>query len=224
MEEANTLSGQVYILGIHPKKGGIVSSAYAKMESILIGAFLLELWQNGNIEFENKRIIIRNTNTKNKLHTFLLNKLSKKKKPQKISRWINRLYYSKKYIHSEVQKELVHKQIIRLERKRFLFFTWKRPVLINKKLAANLVIKVQNLISKENADYNDLLLLSLIQPAGLLQRIFPERAKRKKAKKQLSKMYAKNEVSVAVSNAIAAAQAVAASVAVSAVVVSASNS
>jgi adenylate kinase len=54
----------------------------------------------------------------------------------------------------------------------------------------------------------------MLKPAGLLNRLFRDREKRKRAADRLKKLK-ENQVSVAVSEAIAAAQAVAASVAIS---------
>jgi uncharacterized protein YejL (UPF0352 family) len=62
------------------------------------------------------------------------------------------------------------------------------------------------------------MLLSLLKPAGLLKRIFPEKEKRVRATEKLKQMMLANQVSEAVTQAIAAAQSVAASVAISAAV------
>lgn len=72
----------------------------------------------------------------------------------------------------------------------------------------------KQIISGEVKKEEDVLLLSMLKPAGLIRRIFPEKIRRNKAKAQLKQILTENEISRSVSNAIAASQAVAASVAV----------
>jgi hypothetical protein len=70
--------------------------------------------------------------------------------------------------------------------------------------------------SRVSETEEEIMLLSMLKPAGLIKRIFPEKEKRNRALEKLKNLMVENQVSVAVSEAIAAAQAVAASVAVSA--------
>lgn len=214
MNESIPLSQKLYLLGIHPKKGGIVSGSYTAMDYILLGTLFLELYQNKKIRFEDKRIVVLNTKSDNALHRFLLQKLSQSKKPLKISRWINKLYFQLNYVRGEVKNELVMKRMIKLEQKRFLIFRWNKPVILNKQVVYQLANHVESCIFKGTNDEEDLMLLSFIKPAGLLNRLFPEKDKRKRAGARLKKMLVENQVSRAVADAISAAQAVAASVAV----------
>ena len=213
MKESIPLSQKLYLLGINPQKGGIISASYTAMDYVLIGTLFLELYQNKNINFENKRIVVLNTKSDNSLHQFLLWKISKSKRPLRISRWINKLYFSLKHIRKEVQQGLVDKRIIRMQPKQFLFFKWKKPFLVNKQVVYKLVAEIEKLIFSGSANENEVILLSFIKPAGLLKRIFPERDKRKKAKRKLKQLMVDNQVSIAVADAISAAHAVAASAA-----------
>ncbi|MEN8117251.1 MAG: GPP34 family phosphoprotein [Bacteroidota bacterium] len=216
MDQSIPLSQKLYLLGIHPQKGGMVSGAYTAMDYILLGSLFLELYLNKNIRFENKRIIVLNTKSETEVHRFLLQKFSKAKSPLKISRWINKLYFSMKYIRREIQQGLVDKRLIKMEPKRFLFFKWKKPVIMNKPVVYRLVTEVQNHVFKGTTDEEEIMLLSLLKPAGLIRRLFPEAQKRKQAKSRLKQMLVENQVSRAVADAISAAQAVAASVATTA--------
>ena len=132
------LSQKLYILGIHSEKGGIISASYTAMDYVLIGSLFMELYQKKHIKFDNKRIVVLNLNSDNKLHRFLLEKISASKKPLKISRWIHKLHYSIKYIRKEVQQGLVKNRIIRMEPKQFLFFSWEKPILLNKQVVSKL--------------------------------------------------------------------------------------
>ena len=213
MNESIPLSQKLYLLGINPQKGGIISASYSAMDYVLIGTLFLELYQNKNINFENKRIVVLNTKSENSLHQFLLEKISKSKRPIRISRWINKLYFSLKHIKKEIQVNLVEKRIIRMQPKQFLFFKWKKPFLINKQVVYKLIAEIEKLIFNSTASEDEIILLSFLKPAGLLRRIFPERDKRKKAKTKLKQLMVDNPVSIAVADAISAAHAVAASAA-----------
>ncbi len=212
MNDSLPLSQKLYMLAIHPEKGGIIAASYTAMNYVLIGSLLLELFQNKKIKFDNKRLVVLKLDSDNKLHRFLLEKIGKSKRSLKISTWIQKFQYSLKYIRKEVQQGLIENRIIRMEPKQFLFFKWKKPVLVNKQAVYKLVSEVEKQTFSASVSEEEILLLSFLKPAGLLNRIFPEREKRKKAKTNLKKIMAENQVSLAVADAISAAQAVAASV------------
>ena len=223
MEALIPLSQKLYLLGIHPEKGGIVSHSYTAMDYAVLGGLLMELYKLKKIKFEGKRIVVLSDNAESKVHQLMLSKMRKAKSPRKISGWLKRFYYSLSEIRSEIQKGLAEKRLIKLEPKRFLFFKWKKPVVINKQALYKLIDEIQSLVMAGTQDEEELILLSFIEPAGLLYRLFPERQKRKQAKARLKELMVKNCVSAAVADAISASQAVAASVAVSAAVSSAAT-
>ncbi|MCG6186426.1 GOLPH3/VPS74 family protein [Maribellus maritimus] len=215
MNEPIPLSQKIYLLGIHPQKGGVISAANTAMDYVLLGTLFLELYQNKNISFEKKRIVLKNKKTEIPLHNFLIQKLKKSKRDLKISRWMNRLYFSLKYIRGEVQQGLVNKQIIKVKHKRFLFLKWNSPVIVNKQALYHLLSEIENHILKGTVNEEEIMLLSFLEPAGLMKRLFPEKEKRKIASRKLKNIMDENPVSDAVADAISASQAVAASVAVS---------
>ena len=214
MNESIPLSQKLYLLGINPEKGGIISSSYTAMDYVLMGSLFLELYQRKNIGFENKRIVIKEPRSEIVLHQFLLDKMSKSTKPLKISRWINKFYYSLKHIRKEIQQGLVEKRVIRMQPKHFLFFKWEKPILVNKQVVYKLVAEIEKQVFNGSANEDEIILLSFLKPAGLLKRIFPERDKRKLAKQKMNILMVDNQVSIAVADAISAAQAVAASAAI----------
>ncbi len=218
MNETIPLSQKLYLLGIHPEKGGLISAAYSVMNFVLIGALFLELFLNKNISFEQKRVVFLNDKTTDQLHRFLLEKIKQKPNPLKISTWISKLHFSQRFIRSEVRKGLVNRRIIKMEPHQFLFFKWQKSKIINKQPVFNLISEIESQIFRVTENEEEIMLLSMLKPAGLIKRIFPEKEKRKRAVDKLKNLMVENQVSVAVSEAIAAAQAVAASVAVSAAV------
>jgi len=223
MNESIPLSQKLYLLGIHPQKGGIIGASYTAMNYVLVGSLLLELYQNKNITFDNKRVVVVDLKSNNDLYKFLLTKIGKSKRTLKISTWIQKFQYSLKYIRREVQKGLADKRIIRMQDKQFLFFKWKKPVLLNKQIAFKLISEIEKQVFGGTVSEEEIILLSFLKPAGLLSRIFPERIKRKKANRKLKQIMVENQVSTAVADAISAAQAVAASVAITAATTSAAT-
>nr|WP_319509896.1 GPP34 family phosphoprotein [uncultured Draconibacterium sp.] len=224
MDQSIPLAQKIYFLGIHPEKGGIRSGSASAMHFVVIGTLLMDLYLQKKIKFEGKKVIVLSTRSDNELHRFVLGKMSQAKSPKKISTWISKLNYSQKFIRSEVQKGLVAKRLIRLEDKRFLFFKWKKPVVLNKQVMYRMIVEIDNQIFKGTTAEDELIFLSFLESAAILRIIYQDRKKRKQARERLKQMMVKNRVSGAVADAIAASQAIAASVAVSAAASSAATS
>jgi hypothetical protein len=204
------------LLGIHPEKGGLISSTYHVISIVLPGALFLELFQRKNIKFEEKKVVLLNDKTSDPVHQFVLKKIKQKPRQLKLGTWISKLRFSQKYIRKEVQHSLVDKRLIRMEPHQFLFFHWEKSKILNHQIVYRLVSEIESQVFKGTENEEEIMLLSMLKPAGLLKRIFPEGEKRKMATEKLKKMMVDNRVSEAVSQAIAAANAVAASVAVTA--------
>jgi hypothetical protein len=214
MDQSIPLSQKLYLLGIHPEKGGLVTGAYSAMNYVLPGALLLELFLNRNIRFEEKLVIFLNDKTSDPVYRFILGKINQKPVPVKISTLLSKLTFSQKLIRQHVQQGLVEKRIIMMEPHRFLFFKWKKSKILNRSLVFQMVSEIEGHIFRGTENEEVILLLSMLKPAGLLNRLFRDREKRKRAADRLKKLK-ENQVSVAVTEAINAAQAVAASVAIS---------
>ncbi|QIA07784.1 GOLPH3/VPS74 family protein [Draconibacterium halophilum] len=223
MNQPIPLAQKIYFLGIHPEKGGIRSGSVSAMHFVVIGTLLMDLYLQNKIKFEGKRVVVLSTKSDSKLHRFVLEKMSKAKSPKKISTWINKLNYSQKHIRSEVQKGLMEKRLVRLEDKQFLFFKWKKPVVVNKQVMYRMVAEIDSQIFKGTTAEDELIFLSFLEPAALLRLIYQDRKKRKQARARLKQMMVENKVSGAVTEAIAVSQAVAATVAASAAATSAAT-
>ncbi len=216
MNQPIPLSQKLYLLGIHPEKGGLISASYSVMNTVLNGTLFLELFLNKNIRFDQKKVVFLNDRTGDPLHRFILEKIKQKSEPVKLSTWISKLGFSQKQIRKGVQQSLVDRRIIKMEPHQFLFFRWSKSKIINKQIVYHLVSDIENQVFKGTENDEDIMLLSMLKPAGLLKRIFPEKEKRTRATERLKQMMIENQVSVAVSEAIAAAQAVAATVTITA--------
>lgn len=224
MEALIPLSQKLYLLGVNPDKGGILSRSRSAMDYVILGGLLMELHLQKKIKFEGKRIIVLSDKATSEVHQFMLDKMNKAKRPRRISTWISSFFNSHSKIRAEVQKGLVERRLIQMEQKQFLFFKWKKPYVTNKPALYKLVDETQNQVMNGTSVEEELIFLSFLAPAGLLYRLFPQRDKRKKAKNSLKQMMVKNRVSAAVADAISASQAVAASVAASAAAASVATS
>ncbi|WP_372948642.1 GOLPH3/VPS74 family protein [Mariniphaga sp.] len=224
MEKSLSLSEKLYLLAVHPQKGGIIYAASQKLDFALSGALFMEMILDKQIEIENKRIKVVNTKSNNPIQNYLLQKMRKAKRPRKVTTWISKFRFSVKRIRRQIKTSLVRKGTLKLEEKQFLFFQWKKPVLLNKQAVYKLQSEIENQILQGTTSEENIMLLSLIKPAGLLKRIFQDKDKRKLAEQKLKQLMEGNQVSEAVSAAVAAAQAVVVSVAASSVAVTAGAS
>jgi len=206
MNSSIPLTQKLYLLAIHPEKGGLISASYSVMNTVLNGAMFLELFLNKNIRFDQKKVVFLNDRTSDPLHRFLLEKIKQKSEPVKISTWIGKLSFSQKQIRKEVQKGLVARRIIKMEPHQFLFFKWQKSKIINKQPLFNLISDIEYQIFRGTENEEEIMLLSMLKPAGLIKRIFPEREKRNRADNELKNLMVENQVSVAVSAAMAGAR------------------
>ena len=170
------LSEKIYLLSIHPTKGGIRADSLTALKFVLTGSLLLELYMSKKIRFEGKLIVVADSESDNELHQFLLDKLGAVKKPLKVARWMNKLQFSSQYIKKRIRQNLEEKRIIKAQRKRFLFFTWKQSVIVNKPVVSKMITETDRAIYRSQVSEEEMVLLSMLRPAGSLKRIYPDRA------------------------------------------------
>ena len=207
MEAELLLPETLYLLSIHPEKGGLVNSAGFSLDYSVIAACIMELQQKGNIEVEGNHIVVRSFKSDNPVCEFILSKFRKFNRPLKINRWLHRIRYSIRYILKELKKGLYNKGFISLEDRKFLFFRWQRPRLVDKKRVRELVDSITAMIF--SGQKNDELqpLIAVLEPAGLLKRLVPDRQRRKDARRRIKLMNLDSAVSIALKKAIAASHA-----------------
>ena len=195
MSEPIPLSEKLYLLSIHPKKGGIISAALTASDFIIIGSLFLEMFQFRNIRFEKKRIELLNSRSENKIHEFILEKMARTDSNFKVGRWFNKFYFSLRFIRGRIQQNLSDKRIIRMHEKHFLFFKWKSPVIINQYVVYHLVDEIDRIIFKGPESDEDLFLILMLQPAGLMHRIFISKERRKEADRRIKEILSGSKTS-----------------------------
>jgi len=211
METALSLSEKIYLLAIHPQKGGMVSSAFNQLNYAVSGAILLELFLENKIRFEGKKVILKDSKSSDPIQKLALDKIGAANTPRNSLRWVTRISYSGRFIRKSIQQSLTQKRWVRVEQKQFLFFRWKKVYLLDKTRVAGMVAEIENRIFRGTENPEERYLLSLLLPSGLLRRLFPVREKRKLARQKLKQMEVENVVSKAVADVIRASRAAAAS-------------
>ena len=195
MEKSLSLSEKLYLLAIHPQKGGIIFWASQKLDFALLGALFLEMFLDKKIEIEHKRIQVIDSKSVNPAHTYLLEKMAKATRPQKITGWMSKFRFSMKHIRRQIKATLVQKRLLRLEEKQFLFIRWKKPFLMDKLVTYKLQSEAENQIFQGPGSEESFVLLSLIKPAGLLRRVVPDKYKRKTARLKMKQFPETSRVS-----------------------------
>jgi len=211
METELTLSEKMYLLAIHPQKGGIIWAARNQMKQVICGALMLEVALSKKIRFDGKKVIFMDSESANPAQKIILGKIATSTTPRKAATWLSRILWKYGTIKKLLLQSLLQKRLIRIEDKQFLFFKWKKVFLFNNTRFSGFVGEVETMIFKGTEIEEEQYLLSLLPPSGSLSRIFPEREKRKLASKQLKKLAFENVVSKAVVASIRAARAAAVS-------------
>jgi len=204
MELSLTLPEKIYLLSIHPQKGGIIASVFNNLNYLVSGAVLFDLYVGNKIRFEGKKAVLTDKKYLDQVQKLAIEKMEKAGTPRSIYRWIHRFSWSYRSVKKLIIQSLVSKRLIRVEQKQILFFRWTKVYLVDRMRVAKLVDEIESWISKGTGDEANRCLLSLLPQSGLFQRVFPRREKRKPAREQLKQMGVENVVSKAVVMAIRA--------------------
>ena len=216
-----TLSEKLLLLSIHPDKGGYYFSTSGARDYALLGALLIEMELAGYLKFEGNRITGQPARTHSPTYDYLLGKILASGKSRKMGYWLNTPGISKSRIRKSVLQSLITKKEVRMQVKHFLFFSWKVPGLQSGYSATRLAGDLRRIVHRIPDESEDILLLTLLEPAQLLRRIFPDRKQHKIVREKIKSLQTGSQVPEAVRNAIRSAAAV--TVAVSAGVAAAAR-
>ena len=210
MEKPLTLAEKIYLLAIHPLKGGIVMSAGSGINYVVAGALLLDLQRTGAISVDEKKFMVRTQYPDLSVLRYVLSRVKDPAKPQRIASFIRRLAFSSREMIGNIRRMLIDKGIIRMKERQFLYLIrWKVPELVKGNVVDDLISEIERqVLSRERTQETDLL-LSLILPANILRRIFPDREKRENARPILKEITRNNTVARTVEQVIRAAHAAA---------------
>jgi hypothetical protein len=88
-------------------------------------------------------------------------------------------------VRKELYQQLALKKEIRLEDRRFLFFTWKKPFLTGSNHTWQLITHIKNNVYQFPDNPKDIYLLVLLETAELWRRIYPDWKKRISVRKKI---------------------------------------
>lgn len=216
-----TLSEKLLLLSIHPEKGGYYFSTAGARDYALAGALLIEMEEAGCLKFDGDRIVGQPVRTSSSLYDYLLGRILASSKPRKIGYWLSSAGISKAQARKSVLQSLVTKHEVKMVDRHFLFFSWKIPFLQTGNSVNRLSAGLRRIIYKVPDETEDILLLTLLEPAQLIRRVFPDRKQHRMVRDKIKLLQTGSQVPEAVRTAIRSAAAV--TVAVSAGVAAAAR-
>ena len=203
MDKSLKLSEKLFCLAVNPKKGGIYLNATAAITMTLTGSVFVELKQKGFV-FVNRGMVhlVNPTIQSDEILEFFLNRLRLRDKDRRMRTWIAYFHARGRKIQKLFIRHLVHKNVLRIEERRLLFFPYNRIFLKDPELVDHIRKDVENAILGSSALSDDLLILAMMAAkTNLLRRIFPDKVRRKLAIRNLKKL-PETEISKAVQEAI----------------------
>ncbi len=204
MDNSLKLSEKLFCLAVNPKKGGILMNASAALSITLTGSVFVELLKKELISIENGVVHLLNpTFQNNEIHEFFMNPIRLREKDRKIRNWIS--WFNGRLgrkIRKMFIRNLVRKNVLRTEEKRFLFIPYTKVYLMDHELVENIRKEVESTLMGRTEPTDESVILSVMaDKTGLMPRIFPERAQRKEAARNLKKL-PETDISKAVQDAI----------------------
>lgn len=208
MDKSLKLSEKLFCLAVNPKNGGILMSASPALSMTLTGTVFVEMIKKELVSIDNRMVHLVNSTVQNdEIHEFFLNRIRLRGKDRKLRNWISYFNIRGRKIQKLFIHNLVRKNVLRVEEKRFLFIPYEKVYLMDRELVENIRKEVENAsLGRSNSSDDSLILSVMVAKTNLLSRIFPERAQRKEAARYLKNL-PETEISKAVQEAIQMMQA-----------------
>ncbi|HLN74715.1 MAG: GOLPH3/VPS74 family protein [Methylococcaceae bacterium] len=184
------LSEKLFCLSINPVSGGFWMNASATLGITLAGSVLVELMNKGIITLDNKLVhLLKPTVQSDVLHEFFMDPIRLHGKDRKIRTWISWYHMRARKIRKLFIRELMHKNVLRVEERRFLFIPYDKVFLMDRALVENLRKELEDtLLGKTEANEESVILAIMVAKTNLLRRILPDREQRKTAAAFIKKL------------------------------------
>lgn len=207
MDRSLKLSEKLFCLAVNPKNGGIFLGASSALAMTLTGSVFVELMNNNLITAEKGLVhLVDPKVSPDEIHEFFLNRIRQRAKDRKMRNWISYFNVRSRKIQKLFIRSLVRKNVLRTEEKRLLFIPYEKVYLMDRELVENIRKDVEiAALGKVGATDDTLILAVMVAKTNLLIRIFPERARRKEAARNLKKL-PETQISKAVQEAIQISQ------------------
>lgn len=203
MDRSLKLSEKLFCLAVNPKKGGIFLNASSTLAMALTGSVFLELMNKKVISIENGVVHLINPSPQSdEIYDFFVLRIKERAKDRKLRTWISQFNVRGRKIQKHFIRTLVRKNVLRTEERRILFIPYEKVFISNQELVEKIRTEVEDTFLKKIELTDDALILaSMVEQTNLLSRIFPDRARRKEARRFL-KSLPETPVSKAVHEAI----------------------
>lgn len=197
------LSEKLFCLSVNPKNGGILMNAAAALSMTIAGSVFVELLKKELVSIENGVVhLVKPTIQNDEIHEFFLKPIRLREKDRKIRTWISWFNARGRKIRKLFLRDLVRKNVLRIEEKRFLFIPYDKVYIRDRELVESIRKEVETTLLGKSSPTDDSIILAVMAgKTNLLQRVFPERAQRKEATRNLKKL-PETPVSKAVQEAI----------------------
>lgn len=203
MDKSLKLSEKLFCLAVNPKNGGLFMNASSALSMTLTGSVFAELMKKELISVENGMAHLQNPAIQSdEIHEFFLTRIRERGKDRKLRNWISYFNVRGRKIQKLFIRSLVRKNVLRTEERRILFIPCEKVFLMDRDLVENIRRDVEMALFNLAGSSEEMVVLAMmVDKTNLLSRIFPDRARRKEASRNLKNM-PETEVSKAVKDAI----------------------
>lgn len=183
MRQPLKLSEKLLCLSVNPKSGGFLMSTSSSLGITLAGSLLVELMNKGFITMRDKHVHLEKSSVQyDAVHEYFLGPIRQHGKDRKIMTWISWYNMRARKIRKLLIRDLMRKNVLRVEERWFLFIPYDKVFLMDRALVENLRKEVADtLLGKTEADEESIILAMLAIKSNLLRRILPDRQQRKMA-------------------------------------------
>ncbi len=190
MDRSLKLSEKLFCLAVNPKNGGIFLNASSTLAMTLTGSVFLELMNKQVISIENGVVHLINPTVQNdEIYDFFLHRIRERAKDRKLRTWISRFNVRGRKIQKHFIRTLVRKNVIRTEERRILFIPYEKVFIMDRELVEKIRMEVENTFLRRSETTDEALILAaMVEQTSLLSRIFPDRARRKEARRFLKSL------------------------------------
>lgn len=190
MKQDLKLSEKLFSLAVNPTHGGILRGSYSLLGITLAGSVMMELTRKGLISIDRGMVHVINPSIQqDEIHEYFMKHIRRHGKDRKLRTWISWFNGWSRKLQKAFIRQLVHKNVLRVEERRFLFIPYNKVMLMDKALVESISREVKDsLLGKIAGNEESVILAIMAEKTNLLGRIIPDRAERKMASVNLKKI------------------------------------
>ncbi|HET6557532.1 MAG TPA: GPP34 family phosphoprotein [Prolixibacteraceae bacterium] len=190
MKQDLKLSEKLFSLAVNPTRGGIIRGTYSLLGITLSGLVLLELMRKGLISIDNGIVrMVDPSIQQDEIHEYFMKHIRRYGKDRKVRTWISWFNSWPRKLQKAFIRQLMRKNVLRMEERRFLFIPYDKVFLMDRALVASISSELKDTLLRKTESKEDTLILALMaEKTNLLGRIIPDRAERKVASSNLKKI------------------------------------